>query len=125
MAGFLFSQLDVIRSYDVIILCMNEQTIAGLPLTTDVDLVVDPALEKLVSEQKAELLHLGCTPTAVHVSGAGVPPRFFISFQPDKPSFEVRGRLEANKYDIGQQMGDKMLRFYASKRVAKGDGWTT
>lgn len=104
---------------------MSDQTIAGLPLTTDVDLVVDMSLEKLVTAQKAELLELGCTPTAVHVSGSGVPPRFFISFRPDRPSFEVRGKLEANKYDVGQQMGDKMLRFYASKRVAKGEGWTT
>jgi hypothetical protein len=103
---------------------MSDQ-IAGLPLTTDVDLSVDAALEKLVTEQKAELLGLGCTPTSVHISGNGAPPRFFISFQPDKPSFEVRGKLEANKYDVGQQMGDKMLRFYASKRVAKGEGWTT
>lgn len=103
---------------------MNEQ-VAGLPFSTDTDLVVDAPLRRLIEDQKAELESLGCIPTSVHVSGAEVPPRFFISFQPDRPSFEVRGKLEAKGYDVGQQMGDKMLRFYTSKRVTKGDGWTT
>ena len=100
------------------------QAIADLPLTTDADLTVDPPLVKLVTDQKAELIALGCTPTSVHVSGGGVPPRFFITFQPGVPSFQVRGKLEEKQYDIGQQMGEKILRFYASKRVTKGEGWT-
>ena len=97
--------------------------IAGLALTSDTDLTVDASLEKLVTDQKAELVELGCVPTAVHVSGGGVPPRFFISFPPGTPSFQIRGKLEDKQYDVGQQMGDKILRFYASKRVRKGDGW--
>jgi len=98
-------------------------SIADLPLTSDANITVDDALIALVSAQKAEIESLGCRPTAVHVSGDGVPPRFFISFIPGTPSFEVRGKLEDKQYDVGQQMGDKMLRFYASKRVAKGTGW--
>lgn len=104
---------------------MSNQTVAGLPFTTDTDLVADASLAKVIEDQKAELLALGCNPTSVHVSGSDVPPRFFITFDPGKPSFEVRGRLEEKQYDVGQQMGDKMLRFYVSKRVTKGDGWTT
>jgi hypothetical protein len=104
---------------------MSDQTVSGLPFTTDTDLVLDAPLRKLIEDQKAELVSLGCTPTSVHVSGSGVPPRFFISFEPGKPSFVIRSKLEEKQYDVGQQMGDKMLRFYASKRIAKGDGWTT
>ena len=98
-------------------------SIADLPLTWDVDITVDDDLITLITAQKAEIESLGCRPTAVHVSGNGAPPRFFISFIPGAPSFEVRGKLEDKQYDVGQQMGDKMLRFYASKRVAKGKGW--
>jgi len=97
--------------------------IAGLPLTTDLDILVDAALEKLVAAQKAEIEKTGCLTTSVHISGNGVPPRFFISFTPDNPSYQVRNELAAKHYDVGQQMGDKMLRFYASKRVEKGSGW--
>lgn len=102
---------------------MSDQKIAGLPLTSDTDLTVDAVLEKLVADQKAEIEGIGCRPTGVHISGNGVPPRFFITFEPGKPSFEVRGRLQEKQYDVGQQMGDRMLRFYASKRIAKGTGW--
>jgi hypothetical protein len=103
---------------------MNDQTVAGLHLTTDGPVSVDDDLVKLVTAQKLEIEELGCMTTAVHISGEGVPPRFFITFAPDKPSFQVRGRLEDKQYDVGQQMGDTMLRFYVSKRVSKGTGWT-
>ena len=102
---------------------MNEQMIAGLKLTSDEPVTIDETLTKLVAAQKLEIEELGCKPTSVHISGMGVPPRFFITFEPGKPSFEVRGKLEDKQYDVGQQMGDKMLRFYASKRVSKGTGW--
>jgi hypothetical protein len=102
---------------------MDDLTIAGLPLTTDDKVDIDGALQALVSAQKQELLDLGCTPTAVHVSAGGVPPRFFFTFPPGVLSYQVRHLLASKNFEVGQQMGDKMLRFYASKRVEQGKGW--
>lgn len=99
--------------------------IAGLPFSSDVDIEIDEPLSSLIGQQKEELLAMGCTPTAVHVSAPGVPPRFFFTFAPDKPSYQTRNLLASKQYDVGQQMGDRMLRFYASKRVSKGGGWSS
>lgn len=119
---FCLNAVDLRPSYEVLILSM-EPRIAGLPLTSDAELVVDDALTTLIIEQKAEIESMGCTATGVHVSANGVPPRFFISFRAEHPSYQVRNALAEKAYDVGQQMGDKMLRFYASKRVARGKGW--
>jgi hypothetical protein len=102
---------------------MDDPTIAGLPLTTDDKVEIDGSLLALVEAQKSDLIELGCTPTSVHVSAGGVPPRFFFTFPPGLLSYQIRHLLASKGFEVGQQMGDKMLRFYASKRVEQGKGW--
>ena len=94
-----------------------------LPLTFDAHVIVSDALTATLRTQRAAVEKTGCKVTSFHVSGEDVPPRLFITFEPGTPSFQVRGELEKVGFDVGQQMGDKMLRFYASKRVVKGTGW--
>jgi len=102
---------------------MAEQILLGVPLTTDFPVPIDEGFEKETAAQKDELEKFGLGVTGIHILGEGAAPRFFIEFPPGKPSFEIRARLEASQYDVGQQMGDKMLRFYATKRVKRSDGW--
>jgi hypothetical protein len=102
---------------------MAEQTLLGVPLTTDFPVPMDEDFVKDTEDQKAELEQFGLKVTGIHVLGEGATPRFFIEFPPGQPSFEIRARLEASQYDVGQQMGDKMLRFYVTRRVKRGDGW--
>lgn len=101
------------------------QTLAGLPLTTDFPLGISEALENTAVSQRKQLEDLGLSVTGIHMSDEDAPPRFLVQFPPGKPSFQIRTMVEAKGFDIGQQMGEKMLRFYATKRVTKTNGWNT
>jgi hypothetical protein len=102
---------------------MAETTLFGVPLTKDFPFELDSAVKKETKERKAELEEFGVTVTGIHMLGEGAPPRFFIEFPKGVPSYKIRGMLESKQYDIGQQMGSKMLRFYAARRVVRGEGW--
>lgn len=101
---------------------MAEQ-IAGVPLTKDFPVEIDDSIRKGIKDQKKEIESLGVNVTGVHILGEGAPPRFFIVFPPGPGSYKFRGMLESKHYDVGQQMGDKMLKFYVSRRTKKGEGW--
>ncbi len=101
------------------------QTLAGLPLTTDIPIGISEALEDTATSQRKELEDIGLLVTGIYLADASTPPRFLVQFPPGKPSFQIRTMAESKGYDIGQQMGEKALRFYATKRVKQTTGWDT
>lgn len=100
------------------------QTILGIPFTSDLPVSLNQISEQELKDQKEELERLGVSVTGIHVVEPMSPTRFFIRFKPGVPSFQTRTSLEKEGWDVGQQMGDKMLKFYATKRAVKGAGWT-
>jgi len=102
---------------------MSEQKLHGVPFTTDFPVEPVGELKALIKEEKAEIEAFGIGVTGIHLLGEGAPPRYFIQFPKGAGSFTFRSKLEANDYDVGQQMGKDMLKFYASRRKKKGKGW--
>lgn len=102
---------------------MAETTIHGVPLTADFPFEPTADFKKAMKEQKSELESFGVNVTGIHLLGEGAPPRFFIIFPEGQPSYPIRANIESKLYDVGQQMGQKMLKFYASKRTKRGEGW--
>lgn len=99
-------------------------TLHGLSLITpEGEKKISKQLKDTVKEQKEELEGLGLKITEVHLSGDSVPPRFFIQFPEGEQMVKYRFELENSGWDVGQQMGEKMLHFYASKRSFSG-GWS-
>jgi hypothetical protein len=96
----------------------------GVPFTCDMPMGMTDTPTKVLKEQIESLEAMGVKVTGVHIVEPGSPPRFFITFVPGVPSFKVRTSLEREGWDVGQTMGDKMLKFYAAKRAVKSDGWT-
>lgn len=54
-----------------------------------------------------------------------IPLRYHIKFPDGTPQWEVRAKLEALLYDVGQKIGNQSLAFYATKRTEKSKGWST
>ena len=81
------------------------------------------AVRSEIEQQSEEIESVGVGIDRIVVRAGGGPPRFFISFPPDTPSYMSRQKLELKKFDVGQQMGGKMLSFYVTRRVTKGEGW--
>lgn len=98
----------------------------GLPLSSDGPVDLNDQLRKDIKEQKDLLETLGVTVGGVHIREPMSPPRFSITFPKDQPSFKIRGLLEREHFDVGQQMvdGGKKLQFYATRRLVKTDGWS-
>jgi hypothetical protein len=104
---------------------MNEQKLCGVPFTADFDIEPESQakLKVLATKEKKEIEALGVGVTGIHVLGEGAPPRYFIQFPKGEASFTFRSKLEAKQFDVGQQMGNKILKFYASRRTKRGEGW--
>lgn len=103
---------------------MQEQELYGVPFKSDPSEKIGDALSKMIAEQKLEIEDLGAIITGIEIRSKESPPRFFITFPFGAASFSVRGKLEARGYDVGQQMGDKILKFYATRRrLTNGAGW--
>lgn len=98
-------------------------TLHGVPLTADFPFEPDKAFTKSMKDQKTELEGFGVTVTGIHLLGEGAPARFFILFPEGQPSYTIRAKIEEKQYDVGQQMGQKMLKFYAARRTKRGEGW--
>lgn len=101
----------------------SAMTLAGLPLVTDFPVAITEEMQKQAEGQKKEIECLGLRLVGIHIVEPASPMRFFIEFPPTKPSYEVRRKLEEAGYDVGQQMGDKILKFYATRRAQQGEGW--
>lgn len=100
-----------------------DDLLLAVPVTRDLPCVLDAAAVKRAAAQKAEIESTGAEVVRVHIAAPDQPLRFFIRFQVGKQSFEVRGKLEALRYDVGQKLSDKELFFYAVKRVTESKGW--
>ena len=63
----------------------------------------------------------------VDVTGVTLMPgdelQYAIKFQPEKPSFQARTKLQAHNFDVGQHVGQKDLHFFAVRRRVEGKGW--
>lgn len=93
-----------------------------VPLTIGEAIIVTPALRTRLLAEKNEIEALGVKVTAVQLDAERLPARYFIEF-PSGSSYALRTKLEDARFDVGQQMGERMLRFYATKRVIEGKGW--
>jgi len=102
---------------------MTDRKLLGLPFSGDGDAELSAEAKADAKEQKKELEGFGLKVTGIHLIGEGAPLRFFIEFPKNEPSYKIRGALTAHNYDVGQQMGEKILRFYASRRAVRGEGW--
>jgi hypothetical protein len=81
-------------------------------------------LEALIAAQRAEIEAAGVEVTRIVVEDLDVPPRFHILFKKGEPSSTARMRLEEKRYDVGQNLGEKNLSFYVTKRVEQTKGWS-
>ena len=97
--------------------------ILGVPLTSDLPVKLTEARAHELKASIDELKSLGVVVTGVRIIDPDTPPRFFIAFVPGVPSFKARTAREMEGWDVGQQMGAKMLMFYAAKRAVKSNGW--
>jgi hypothetical protein len=94
------------------------------PLQNDTGDELSKEEMQAIQDQEKEIAAAGVDVTKIEVCGGGAPPRFHINFRPGKPSAEVRMRLEEKRYDVGQNLGDKNLSFYVTKRVEQTKGWS-
>ena len=94
-----------------------------VPVEYGTNLLVNGPTKAALAELVEELRGTGVTVSGIYIAEQDAPPRFFIQFPPDMLSFKVRLVLEEKGWDVGQQMGNKMLKFYAAKRAVKSDGW--
>ena len=85
---------------------------------------IEPELLARLEEELATIRSCGVEPTRIVLAGGGAEPRYDIKFPEGAPSYAYRIRLEEKHFDVGQQMNDKMLAFYATKRTQKGKGWS-
>lgn len=95
----------------------------GVPVTMGEKMKMTQSLHDQLERDLAELAQLGVVVHGIAVEGDRVAPRFYIEFPRDAASFVARTRLEGARFDVGQEMGDKTLRFYASRRVVETTGW--
>jgi len=75
----------------------------------------------LLEKQIGELKELGLAVTRIRVP-EDATPRYYVTFPP-LPMYQVRTWLEAKNWDVGQEMGEKMLQFYVTKRSQPSRGW--
>lgn len=80
--------------------------------------------QELISKQHGEIEACGVEIVKIEVRGGGAPPRFHIKFPSTRPSADARAELEEKRYDVGQNLGDKNLSFYVTKRVEQTKGWS-
>jgi len=104
---------------------MAYNTLAGMPLTIHGSVVdtVFSELEGKALKEKTVIEKAGATVTGVHLRSDGAPLRYWIKFAGGTQMQVVRRKLEEQQFDVGQQMGESMLNFYATKRVEQGKGW--
>lgn len=100
-----------------------EEQLFGVPVTRDLPYTITPSALRDATVQKAEIEDCGLTIVGIHVVAPDQPLRFFIKFDPGKPSFATRGKLEALGYSVRQKMSDRNLCFYAVKSVVETKGW--
>lgn len=98
-------------------------TFLGLPFSSESPVELTEELTSIGTKQKAEIEQLGIGVTRIHAVGPGTPLRFYIRFPVGIPQFQMRAKLEALLYDVGQKLGDKELSFYATKRIQQTGGW--
>jgi len=79
---------------------------------------------KVISDQWKEIEACGVDISSAEVRGGGAPPRFHITFRKGEPSARARAHLEEKRYDVGQNLGEKNLSFYVTRRVEQGKGWS-
>ena len=94
-----------------------------LPVEHDPKEPVSAELHQQIAEQRADIEGCGVTVTAVRVPSGGGSPRFAVAFRSDTPMYKARMALEAQRYDVGQEMNGPALSFYVTKRVTPGEGW--
>lgn len=96
----------------------------GLPVTDPQKRLQEDALRRTLIDEHKELASMaGFKLTRIRVPDDGGPIRYDIAFLPEVPSFKARTDLETKNWDVGQEMGDKQLSFYVTKRSQKGQGW--
>jgi hypothetical protein len=103
---------------------MADESQLDVPVTGDGPAEVSGSLLALLLKEKGEVEATGTRVTGIFLQiKNGAPPRYFIEFPPETPSFIARARLEQEGFDVGQHMGDEMLRFYASRKTAPTKAW--
>ena len=84
---------------------------------------VPAELHKQVKSELAQLAELGIEVVSVSTITEGAPARYIFEFPAGDQQWKTRQVLEKAGWDVGQQMGEKNLRFYASKRSVHSEGW--
>jgi hypothetical protein len=105
---------------------MSEDLIyfGGLPVSDPEKRLTSDTLRQKLLEQREELLAIGGFKLVrIRVPEDGGSIRYDIQFAIDTPSFKARTALEMKHWDVGQEMADRQLHFYVTKRSEKSDGW--
>jgi hypothetical protein len=76
-----------------------------------------------IVEELKELTQLGLQITQFVLPKDGGPPRYAFRFPDGELQYKTRGKLERAGFDVGQQLGDRRLAFYVSRRSQKSEGW--
>jgi len=100
--------------------------VAGRPY--DVDAKDVPGIERNRARLEAEIAELD--QLGLHISRFQLPPdggapRYDFSFPDGELQYKTRHKLEAAGFDVGQQMVERRLSFYLSRRVQRSEGWQT
>lgn len=70
-----------------------------------------------------ELRSMGIRPHLVRVHPNGDPEQYYFNFPTGEPSYLFRKKMVDGGYEVRQEMGDKMLVFYAVKPERKKASW--
>ena len=96
-----------------------------MPIPVESERPMSEELEESVESQRKAIGVVGARVESIFVPEVGVP-RFRIRFPERGDSIRIRRELALHGYEVGQEMtnGGKALRFFVSKPVTEGGGWT-
>ena len=76
-----------------------------------------------IEQELKELDLLGLRITQFVLPKDGGPPRYAFRFPDGELQYKTRLKLEKAGFDVGQQLGDRQLAFYLSRRSQQSEGW--
>lgn len=71
----------------------------------------------------AELREVGLDPHLVRVHAGEDPHQYYFMFPTGQPSYVYRKKLAEAGFEVRQEMGEKMLAFYACRASRKTGAW--